>query len=74
MESIDLTQSVHDICVNHPEIMRLMVTLGFKDIMNPIMLQTAGRFMTIPKGAKMKNIDLDLIKQKIRDLGFQVKE
>ena len=73
-KSIDLNQPVHDIVTRHPEIMRLMVSLGFKDLENPLMLNTAGRIMTIPKGAKMKNIDLETIKQKIRDLGFTIAE
>ncbi|MCL2493589.1 MAG: DUF1858 domain-containing protein [Clostridiales bacterium] len=71
---IDLNRSVHDICKEYPEIERMMVRLGFTDLKNPGMLQTAGRFMTIPKGAKMKNIDLDVIKQNIRNLGFRIKE
>ena len=72
--TIDLSQSVHAICVKHPEIKRMMLNLGFSDLGNPGMFNTAGRFMTIPKGAKMKNIDLELIKQNIRDLGFEIKE
>ncbi|HPZ51913.1 MAG TPA: DUF1858 domain-containing protein, partial [Clostridia bacterium] len=39
----------------------------------PGMLQTAGRFMTIPKGAKLKKIDLETIKKKFIDLGYVVK-
>jgi len=71
---IDLTQSVHDICTKHPEIKQSMVDLGFTEMDKPGVLQTAGRFMTIPKGAKMKGIDMEVIRQNIRDLGFQIKE
>ena len=71
---IDLSMTVHDICTKHPEIMKMMTENGFKEMAAPGMLQTAGRFMTIPKGAKMKGIDLEIIKQNIRDLGFQIME
>ena len=71
---VDLTQSVHDICIKHPEIKQMMIDNGFAEMGRPGMLQTAGRFMTIPKGAKMKGIDLELIRRNIRDLGFQIKE
>jgi len=71
---IDLNQSVHDICVNYPEIKQMMINFGFTDLAKPGILQTVGRFMTIPKGAKMKNMDMENIKQGIRELGFQIKE
>ncbi|MCL2834759.1 MAG: DUF1858 domain-containing protein [Treponema sp.] len=71
---LDLNQSVYDICVKYPEIKQMMVNLGFTDLGKPGILQTAGRFMTIPRGAKMKNIDLELIKKNIRDLGYEIKE
>lgn len=38
------------------------------------MLSTAGRFMTIPKGAAMKGIDLDAVKEALEDKGYIIKE
>ena len=49
-----------------------MQEIGFKDITNRAMLNTAGRFMTISKGAAMKNIDIDIIKQAFEAKGFSV--
>jgi hypothetical protein len=37
------------------------------------MLNTAGRFMTVEKGAAMKNISLEKIRQTLEDKGFQVR-
>lgn len=37
------------------------------------MLNTAGRFMTIPKGAAMKKIDMELIKKTLCDKGYIIK-
>lgn len=71
---IDFNQTVHDICTKYPEIKKVMIDTGFKELEMPGMLQSAGRFMTIPKGAKLRSIDLELIKQNIKNLGFEIKE
>lgn len=71
---VDLKKSVYELCTADPEITEIMSELGFSDIMKSGMLQTAGRFMTIPKGAALKKIELDKIKQVFRDHGYQVKD
>lgn len=71
---VDLSKSVHELCTQYPEMKELMVALGFADLAKPGMLQTAGRFMTIPKGAAMKGIALAQIKEEFRKNGFLVKE
>ena len=70
---IDFTKSVYDICNEHPEAMDIMRELGF-DSLTPAMLATAGRFMTIPKGAKMKKLDLNSIKEEFIRRGYEVRE
>ena len=71
-KQIDLNKSVYEISSQYPEIVQIMQEIGFKDIANPAMLNTAGRFMTIAKGAAMKNIDMDIIKQAFEAKGFKV--
>lgn len=71
---IDLTKSVHDLCKENPEIIEILKEIGFDQITNPAMLNTAGRFMTIPKGAVMKGVDLGKIKEEMENKGFTVKE
>lgn len=70
----DFRKSVHDLCTEDGEILEIMKELGFENITNPAMLNTAGRFMTIPKGAAMKGIDLDKIKTAFVLRGYEVKE
>lgn len=72
--TIDLSKSVYEICKDHPEVVEIMKELGFESIANPAMRNTAGRFMTIPKGAAMKNISLDKIKEVFGSKGFNVIE
>jgi hypothetical protein len=71
-KEIDLNRSIHELCNQYPEIIQIMQEIGFKDIANPAMLNTAGRFMTISKGAAMKNIDLDIIKKAFEARGFSI--
>lgn len=70
---IDLNKSVYEICKEYPEVIEIMKEIGFSDIAHPGMLNTAGRFMTIPKGAEMKKINMDTIKEAFESRGFAVK-
>ncbi|MNP63257.1 hypothetical protein D3C76_1586340 [compost metagenome] len=54
--------------------MDVMVELGFEQIAKPGMLQSAGRFMTIPKGARLKKIGLDTIKSAFQARGYEIIE
>lgn len=74
MEKIlDLSKSVYELSKEYPEIVDIMKALGFESITNPAMLNTAGRFMTIEKGAEMKKIDLEKIKETFISRGFTIK-
>lgn len=72
--TIDLSKSVYEICREHPDIVEIMKELGFESIASPGMLNTAGRFMTIPKGASMKNISMDRIKEAFHNKGYEIQE
>ncbi len=71
---VDLSKSVYEICKDRPEIVEIMRELGFENIANPGMLNTAGRFMTIPKGAAMKNIPMEKVKEFFISKGYEIKE
>lgn len=69
---INLSKSVYDLCKAYPEIIDIMKELGFESITKPNMLQTAGRIMTIEKGAAMKGVDLGIIKEAFISKGFSI--
>jgi threonyl-tRNA synthetase len=71
---IDLQKTVYEITRDYPELIEILKELGFYDIVKPGMLQTAGRFMTLPKGAAMKKIELEHIRQVLEEKGFTVIE
>ena len=69
---VDLSRSVYELCTEFPELIEFMKNAGFTDIVKSGMLATAGRFMTLPKGAKMKGISLDAFITELQALGFEV--
>jgi hypothetical protein len=71
-KQIDLKKSVFELVKTYPELKAILVELGFKDIVLPGMLETAGRIMTIEKGAKMKQFDIKDIIKKLEDRGYKV--
>ncbi|MDD3414728.1 MAG: DUF1858 domain-containing protein [Lachnospiraceae bacterium] len=73
-KKINLNNTVYELCKEYPEIADILSGLGFHDILKPGMLQTAGHFMTIPKGAAMKKINLEEIKETLTEQGFQIVE
>ncbi len=69
---VDLGHSVHDLCAQCPELKDILYELGFTDIVKPGMLHTAGRFMTLPNGARMKGIPLDQVRARLEQAGIEV--
>lgn len=67
-----MDESIFEMVSRHPEVVEIMVELGFKDIAKPGMLQTAGRFMTLSKGIKLKKMDLETVKQAFERYGFEI--
>lgn len=73
MKEIDFSRSLLELVTTYPEVREIMTELGFAAINKPGMLQTAGRYMTIPKGAKMKKIPLPDVIKAFEANGFSVK-
>lgn len=72
MKTINLSKTVYQLCKDNPEIIPILEKAGFDDITKPGMLNTAGRFMTIPKGAAMKKISLDYIEKLLQESGYEI--
>lgn len=71
---LKLNEPIFELVSRHPEVTGIMVELGFRDIAKPGMLQTAGRFMTLAKGMKLKRIELEAVRQAFRQHGFEIME
>ena len=57
-KKLDLSKSVYDLVKEYPEVIDIMKGLGFSEITNKVMLNSVGKIMTIPKGAKMKGVSM----------------
>ncbi|WP_019640174.1 DUF1858 domain-containing protein [Paenibacillus fonticola] len=71
---IDLSKTVYELCSADPEIIDIMVGLGFEQLAKPGMLQSAGRFMTIPQGARLRKVDMESIIAAFRANGYEIEE
>ena len=57
-KKLDLNKTVYELTQEYPELIEIMAGLGFTEIIKKPMLHSVGKIMTIPKGAKMKNISM----------------
>jgi hypothetical protein len=71
---IDIRKSVYRLCAEHPALADALAEAGFSEITRPGMLSTAGRFMTIPNGAKLRGIDPEHILAVLRRHGYRITE
>lgn len=69
---IDFNKTIYELCKDDTEIPIILSELGFKDITKPGMISTAGRIMTINKGAALKKIDVEVIKEKFINRGYKI--
>ncbi|ETA82517.1 DUF1858 domain-containing protein [Youngiibacter fragilis] len=74
LKRIDLRKTVYEICTAEPEAAGILKDLGFTSITEPGMLQTAGRFMTIPKASAMRKIPMERIIEEFKNKGYEVEE
>ena len=71
-KKIDLTRTVFELTKEYPELIDLMAKLGFTEITKKPVLHSVGKIMTIPKGAKMKNISMAEIAAALMKNGFEL--
>ena len=69
---IDLSIPVAQVLDGHPEVLDLLVDLGFTPLKNPLMRNTLGRKVSIKQGASMNGISLEKIQQTLELNGYEV--
>jgi len=70
MEKISIKVPIKKIVDKHPKVQEIMVSLGFKHIADPAMLNTVGRIITIKKGVQKHKLDLEMVKETFLKEGF----
>ncbi|MBY0585081.1 DUF438 domain-containing protein [Murdochiella sp. Marseille-P8839] len=71
-KKLDLNKSVFVLTQEYPELVDIMAELGFTEITKKAMRHSIGKMMTIPKGAKMKNIPMMKIVTALMEHGFEL--
>ena len=71
-KKLDLTKTVYELSNEYPELIEIMAGLGFTEITKKAMLHSVGKIMTIPKGAKMKNISMMDVVTTLMSNGFEL--
>ncbi len=69
-KELDLSKSVYSLTQEYPEVIDILYDLGFTEIKNKAMLHSVAKLMTIPKGAKMKGIDMTKVVGAFMQAGF----
>lgn len=69
---VNINDKVFKIVSTHPEIKDILASLGFTEILKPGRLETVGRFVSLKNGAKMREIDLNLIINELKMKGYEV--
>ena len=71
-KKIDFKKSVYELVQEYPELTGILSGVGFREITKKGMLGSVGRIMTIPKGAKMKNISMMDVVMALMTNGFEI--
>ena len=71
-KKIDFNKSVYELVQEYPELRDILSGVGFREITKKGMLGSVGRIMTIPKGAKMKNISMMDVVMALMTHGFEI--
>ena len=69
---LDLNKTVFELTQEYPELIDIMADLGFTEIAKKPVLHSVGKIMTIPKGAKMKNISMMDVVTTLMEKGFEL--
>lgn len=74
MKNISINEPVASLVKKYPDLKNILKDIGFSEITNPLALSSLGKIISIKKGAGIKNIDLDIIREKLQEGGFNLIE
>lgn len=69
---VDLNRSVKQVLDSHPELLVILVDLGFKPLANPAMRQSVGKVVTLKQGCKLINLPLEQLVNELQWNGYTV--
>ncbi len=70
MKEIGSDTSLYDLTERYPELIDILVSMGFAGVANPALRQTHGKKMTIKSGLEMLGKDQSEIAATLKEKGF----
>lgn len=69
---LDFQTPVSQLIAKYPALKEVLISLGFTQLQNPLMLKTAGKFMTLEKGIAFMKLDPQRIQAGLENAGFTI--
>lgn len=69
---IDLNKPVKQLIDTHPELIDILVDIGFKPLANPKMRQSVGKIVTLKQGCKLINLPLKELINELQWNGYTI--
>lgn len=69
-KQININLPIADIVEQEPEVLEILIELGFKTMADPDLRRTVGRATSIRTGAEVTGLDLDQIKARLEAEGY----
>jgi hypothetical protein len=73
MKELDINNTVFELTEKYPELIDILVEMGFLGIKNPVVRNTIGRITTLKQGCQKQGKDLSEIIKKLTEKGYKVK-
>lgn len=74
VKTINVNKKLYDIIAEYPDVKEIMANLGFTNVLNPVMLNTMGKVMTLKNGALTKNITIETLQAEFTKYGYHLED
>lgn len=71
---ISLNASVNAVLKEHPELLDILIDLGFTPLSNPMMRQTLGHITSLKQGCHMIHLSIETLRQTLINHGYEISE
>ncbi|QOQ78631.1 DUF1858 domain-containing protein [Aerococcus urinaeequi] len=69
---VDFNRPVKQVLDSYPELLDILVDLGFKPLANPAIRQSVGKVVTLKQGCKLINLPLEQLVNELQWNGYTV--
>lgn len=74
MKKIMMNQTIHEILQVEPNLLQVLIDLGFGPLANPLTLKSVGKVMTLEKAVDHIGLDKNILKASFLEMGVSIDE